>query len=492
MNFKLNRGQIPHASLFLCASLSLHCRRELINLDRTSDANHNCGHPTITSAELLCTLSPPLFGSSGTSPVMSLSPSVSSWDVSAKLALQQRVTLRARRQQRYSRDESALAAALRRTTEYERIFPPRPSIQYATKQLELRVRDAKAHLTELRELLRDDTTDREIHQAALRARWMLERWIKSAEDEPTRPKTTTGRPVTSVPVGPSTQNTRRDTNLAYFFAHSPTRTIASPKTKHRCPSPIEQPRRIYKQNVEPPQLRMWPLTSTLRASMKSKVLPSNSTLFVTNTERSVVPVPPHHISSSPEPKQSHDVDFIPPLAEPPPSQQGIYTSTFPIRSDTPPADSRTRTWHGFAVIYVPSQPSDEELLAVLGADMKTEPMPEYVSYLLNQLEPIGEDVVLPGLSRKESTTSSGFELISRPSIEDYDYPVLPRSRLLVRRSMRFSPQVRPRLGVMSGLRVVCESHSPPPSPPRPAAQELSPRPGVFSKMRRSKAARGLQ
>jgi len=85
------------------------------------------------------------------------------------------VTLRACRQQRYSRDESALAAALRRTADYERIFPPRPSIQYATKQLELRVRDAKARFAELRELLRDDTTHRETHQAALRARWMLER-----------------------------------------------------------------------------------------------------------------------------------------------------------------------------------------------------------------------------------------------------------------------------------------------------------------------------
>jgi hypothetical protein len=490
MNFRLNRGQIPHAFLFLCASWSLHCRRELINLDRTSDANHNCRHPAITSAELLCTLAPPLFGPSGTSPVVSISPSVSSRAVSAKLALQQRVTLCARRQQRYSRDESALAAALRRTTDYGRIFPPRPSIQYAAKQLELRVRDAKARLAELRELLRDDTTDRETHQAALRTRWMLERWIKSAENELTRPNTATGCPVTPGPVGPST---RRDANLAYFFAHSPTRTTASPKTKHRHSSPIEQPRRISKQNVEPPQLRTWPLTSTLRAPMKLKELPSTSTLVVTDTERSVVPNPTHNDSPSPEPQHSHDVDLITPLAGPSPPQQGIYASTFSARPDTPLEDSRTRTWHGFAVIYVPSQPSDEELLAVLGADMETGPMPEYVSYLLNQLEPIGEDVVLPGLSRRESTTSSGFELISRPSIEAYDYPVLPRSRLLIRRSMRVSPQGRPRLGVMSGLRVACESHSSPPSPSRPAGKELaSPRSGVFSKMRWSIAARGHQ
>jgi hypothetical protein len=487
MNFSLKRGQNPHAFPFLCASWLLHCRRELINLDRTSDVNHNCGHPAITSAELLCTVAPP--------PVLSPSPSVSSRTVSAKLALQQRVTLRARRQQRYSRDESALATALGRTTDYERIFPPRPSIQYATKQLELRLRDAKARLVELRELLRDDTTDRETHQAALRTRWMLERWVKSAENELTRANTATC-PVTPDPVGPSTQNTRRDANLAYFFAHSPTRTTASPKTKHRYSSPIEQPRKISKQNVEPPQLRTWPLTSTLHAPMKIKALPSTSTLFVTDSKRSVVPVPPHNLSSSLAPQHSHDVDLISPLVEPSPPQQGIYTSILPALPDNPLEDSRTRTWHGFAVIYVPSQPSDEELLAVLGADMEREPMPEYVSYLLNQLEPIGEDVVLPGLSRRESTTSSGFELISRPSIEAYDYPVLPRSRLLVRRSMqvmRVTPQGRPRLGVMSGLRVACESHSPPPSPSRPAGQGLSsPRSGVFSKMRRSMAVRGHQ
>lgn len=422
---------------------------------------------------------------------MSPPASVSSRNISANLTLQQRVTLRARRQQRYSRDESALAAALRRTAEYERIFPPKPSIQYATKQLELRVRDAKARLAELRELLRDDTTDRETHQAALRARWMLECWIRSAQNELTRPNTAMGCPVTPDPVGPSTQNTRRDANLAYFFAHSPTRITASPVTKHRYPSPIEERRRISKQNVGPPQLRTWPLTSTLRLPMKLKELSSNSTLFATDTERSVVPVPPRNISSSPEPQHSHNVDSISPPAEPSPPQHGIYTSTFPTRPDTPLEDSRTRTWHGFAVIYVPSQPSDEELLAVLGADMEKEPMPEYVSYLLNQLEPIGENVVLPGLSRRESTTSSGFELISRPSIEVYDYPVLPRSRLLVRRSMGVSPQGRPRLGVMSGLRIACESHSPPPSPSRSAGQELasSPRSGVFSKMRRSMAVR---
>ena len=491
MNFRLNRGQISHAFLSLCASWLLHCCRELMNLDRTSDANHNCGRPAITSAELLCTLAPPPFDPSGASPVLSPSSSVPPWSVSAKHALQKRVTLRARRQQRYSRDESALAVALRRTADYERIFPPRPSIQYATKQLELRVRDAKDHLAELRELLRDDTADRETHQAALRARWMLERWVKSAENELTRANTAMGCPVMPEPVAPSNQNTRWDANLAHFFAHSPTRTAASPKTKHRYSGPIEQPRGISKQNVEPLQLRTRPLTSTFHTPMKLKASPSTSIMFVTDSERSVAPVPPHHLSSSLEPQHSHDGDLISPLAEPSPPQRGIYT--FPALPDTPLEDSCTRTWHGFAVIYVPPQPSDEELLAVLGADMETEPMPEYVSYLLNRLEPIGEDVILPGLSRKESTTSSGFELISRPSIEAYEYPVLPRSRLLVRRSMRFSPQGRPRLRVMSGLRVTCESHSPPPSPPIPAGQELvTPRTGVFSKMRRSKVARGHQ
>jgi len=457
-------------------------------LDRTSDASHNCGHPAITSTELLCTLAQPPFCSSGTSQALSPSTSVSPPSISAKLALQKRANLHARRQQRYTRDESVLAAALRRTAEYERIIPPRPPIQYATKQLELRVRDAKARLAELRELLRDDTTGQETHQTALRARWMLERWITSAEIELPRVNSSSVAPDA---VGPSTRSPRRDANLAYFFAHSPTRTTASPKAKHGYPSPIEQPRRIFKQNVEPLQLRTWPLTSTLRAPMKPKAFPSTS--FVTGPEHSVFPLPPYNLSSSPEPQPSHALDLIPPLAEPPPLKRDIPTSTFPALPDTPLEDSRTCSWHGFAVIYLPSQPSDEELLAVLGDDMEAEPMPEYVSYLLNQLEPIGEDVVLPGLSRKESTTSSGFELISRPSIEAYDYPILPRSRLLVRRSMRASPISRGRLGVLSGLRAVYEYHSPPASPSIPAGQDPpSPRTGVFSKVRRSMAVRGHQ
>jgi hypothetical protein len=61
--------------------------------------------------------------------------------------------------------------------------------------------------------------------------------------------------------------------------------------------------------------------------------------------------------------------------------------------DTPLDDSRACTWHGFAVIYMPSQTSDEDALAELGAEMKAEPIPEYVSYLLNRLEPIGEGVL---------------------------------------------------------------------------------------------------
>ena len=449
------------------------------------------GHPSITSAKLLCTLAPPPFGTSGTSPVLSLSPSVPPPSVSARLALQKRENLRAYRQQRYSRDESALAAALRRPAEYERIFPPRPSIQYATKQLELRIDEAKARLADLRELLRDDATDKGTYEASLRARWMLERWIASAKKELPQVNTSTGRPIQPDTVGPSTRNSQRDANLAYFFAHSPTRTTASLMTKHRYSSPIAQPRRMSKQNVEPPLLRKWPLTSTLRAPMKLKAFPSTS--FVTDSERSVVSLSPHSPSSLPNPPHSYDVDLIPPLSEPSSPLQSISTSAFPAVPDTPLDDSQAHAWHGFAVIYMPSQPSDEELLAALSAEMKPEPMPEYVSYLLSQLEPIGEGVILSGLSRKESTTSSGFEFISRPSIDAYDYPVLPRSRLLVRRSMRFPPSARVRLGVLSGLRAVCEYHSPPASPSRPAAQEqVSPRTGVFSKVRRSMAAHGYQ
>ena len=487
---ELQVEQRPNASRLsipLCVSVLHFCRR-LTGLDRTSDASHTLAHPSITSAELLCTLAPPPFGPSGTSSVVSPSPSVPP-PVSARLALQKQSNLRARRQQRYSRDESALAAALRRPAEYERILPPRPSMQYATKQLELRVDDAKARLADLREVLRDDTIDQGTHEASLRARWMLERWITSAEKDLPRVNASMGRSVPPYTAGPSTQNTRRDANLAYFFAHSPTRTTAPSTTKRRHPTPIEQPRRISKQNVEPPQLRKWPLTTTLRAPVKFKAFPSAS--YVTDSKRSIVSPTPHNPSLSPESRHSDDdVDLLPPLSEPSSPLQGSSTSTLSTVPDTPLDDSRACTWHGYAVIYMPSQPSDEEILALLEADMKAEPIPEYVSYLLNRLEPIGEGVVLPGLSRRESTTSSGFEFISRPSIEAYEYPFLPRSRLLVRRSMRFPPSARARLGVLSGLRAVCDYHSPPASPSRPAAQEqASPRSGVFSKVRRSMTVR---
>ena len=478
------RPNAPRLSVPLCVPLLYSCH-ELRSLDRTSNASHTPRHPSITSAELMCTLAPPPFRPSGTSPAFS-PPSASPSNVSARLALQKQANLRARREQRYSRDESALDAALRRPAEYERIFPPRPSTQYVTKQLELRVNEAKARLSELCELLRDDATDRGTHEASLRARWMLERWITSAEKELPRINSSTSCSVSPGAAGSSTQNTRRDANLAYFFTHSPTRTASSPMAKRRYSSPIEQPRRISKQTVEPPLLRKWPLTSTLREPMKLKAFPST---YVTDSKRSIMSLPPHNPPSSPELRHSHDVDLIPPLSEPSSPIQGISTSTFPAAPDTPLDDSRACPWHGFAVIYTPSQPSDEELLAVLSAGMKAEPMPEYVSYLLNRLESIGEGVVLPGLSRKESTASSGFEFIARPSIEAYDYPFLPRSRLLVRRSMRFPPSARARLGVLSGLRAVCE-YSPPTSPSRPAAQEqASPRSGVFSKVRRSMTAR---
>ncbi|KAH9997169.1 hypothetical protein BJV74DRAFT_883497 [Russula compacta] len=453
-----------------------------------SDIGAIYGQPSITSAELLCTLATPPSQSFGKSPVLS-SP-VPSSTVSARLALQKRATLRARRQQRYSREEFALVAALRRPAEYEGSFSSRPSMQYAIKQLSLRLSDAKTRLAELRQLLQDDTTDQVTHQALLRTRWMLERWIASAEKDLPHAGTSTGRPAPSDAVIPSTRKTRKDANLAYFFSHSPTRTTTS-LIQPRFSRSIQQTRMISKHNVEPPQLRKWPLTTTLRAPMKLKPFPS--TPHVTNCELSLVSLTPQRPPSPPEPTYFRKIDVDSLVTEPSSTPQGIYTApTFPNVPVTPLDDTQARTQPGFAVIYVPAQPSDEELLAALSADMEAEPMPEYVSYLLNQLEPIGHGVVLPGLSRKGTTTTSGFELISRPSIEAYEYPVLPRSRLFVRRNMRVPP-ARTRLSILSGLCALREDPSLSVFPRSPAAQDqASPRSGLFSKMRQSMIARGHQ
>lgn len=491
MNFRPNKGDILLISPFLCASVVLYPRNALIRLGRSSDTSHNSSYPSITSAELLCTLTSPPFAPPGISLDYSPSPQVSSPNISTKLVLQRRANLRARRHQRYSRDESALATALRGPAEYERLFPSRPSTQYAVKQLELRINDAKARLAELRVLLRDDTTDRVTHQTLLRTRWMLERWVSSVEKEALHACASTSRPVPPDPVIPSTRPTRQDTNLAYFFAHSPTR-MATPRSQHKRSSLIESPRRIARHNVEPPQLRTWPLTTTLRVPMKLKAFPPGT--YGTNSQRSIASPTPNDPPSSPELSSSDEVDSMPPFSEPSSPIQATSTMpSFPPILDTPVDDSRTRTWSGFAVIYAPLQPSDEELLAAFSANMATVPMPEYVSYLLDQLEPIGEGVFLPGISRRPTTTSLGFEMVSRPSIEVYEYPVLPRSRLLVHRSVGILPPVRTRLGILSGPRAVREDSSIPESPGiSPAQGRVSPRSGVFSKMRRSMTMRACQ
>jgi hypothetical protein len=490
MNFRSNKCLTRLIFLFLCVWFSVSSRNRLILLDRTLETGQNSGHAEVSSAEIPCALAPPPLLPFGTSPVLLSSSPMSSSNVGTRSALQKRANLLSRRQQRYSREESTLATALRRLAEYERLFPPRPSMQYATKQLELRVKDAATHLGEIRELLRDDTTDRATHQALLRTRWMLERWISSAKKESLHACTSTGRLIPPDPAVPYTRQSRQDANLAYFFAHSPTQTATS-RLHRRYSSRIEQPRTISKRNIEALQLRKWPLTTTLRAPMKLKSFSPIS--HDTISERSTITSSPDNFPSFPEQLHSSEAESVLSVSEPPsPVQATSILSSFPPIPDTPIDDSLTRTWPGFAVIYTPPQPSDEELLAALNADMEVQPMPEYVSYLLDQLEPIGEGLFLPGLSRRGTTTSSGFEFISRPSIEVYEYPVLPRSRLLVRRSMRIPP-VRTRLGILSGLRAVCEEPSHPASPDSaPAQGQGSPRTGVFSKMRRSMTAMGHQ
>ena len=455
--------------------LSLYSYSELTRAHRTSDTSHTFGYP-ISSAKPLRASS--TLESSHTPLVRLPSPSAPSDGVSSRLALQRRTNLRLHRQQRYSRDESALAATLRRPAEYERVLPPRPSSQYAVRQLEIRVTDAKARLAEVRELLRDETTDQATHQALLRNRWMAEHWIAAAEAELSRADALVGELLPLDAAQPPARKARLDANLAYFFAHSPTRTTAF-STQNKPPGPLGPPRLISKRDVEPPQLRAWPLTTTLREPMKLRIF--RSTPYDTGLQPSGATHSPSPPVSPQQQRRPEKLDLGLPISEP----STDTTSSL----DTPLDDSSLYSWPGFADIYVPTLLSDEELLAALGADIEKEPMPAYVTYLLDRLESIGEGVGLSVLSRRESTTSSAFEFVSRPSIEVYEYPVLPRSRLLVRRSMRFrSPQTG--LKILSGLCPVREDSGPqtPPRSPISPTQSYH-RSGVFAKVRRSMTAR---
>ncbi|KAH9032682.1 hypothetical protein EDB85DRAFT_2145430 [Lactarius pseudohatsudake] len=446
----------------------------------TSDTGHTFGYPSIGSAKPL--RASPTLESPDTPLIRPRSPSAPTSGLPSRLTLQRRANIRTRRQQQYSRVESALAASLRRPAEYERLFPQKPSSQYAVRQLEIRVNDAKARLAEVRELIQDEATDEAAHQALLRTRWMAERWIAATEAELSRAGPLVGNSVPLDAVQPPVRKTRRDANLAYFFAHSPTRTTAF-STHHKAPGPLDHhPRLISKRDVEPPQLRMWPLTSTLREPIKLKTFPSTPYDLRPQPSSPTLPPPSPPVSGQQQ-RRPDKLDLGSPEYEPTDTTASL---------DTPLDDSSLYSWPGFADIYVPPHLSDEELLAALSADMKEEPMPAYVTFLLDQLEAIGEGVSLPGLSRKGSTTLSAFEFISRPSIEVYEYPVLPRSRLLVRRSMRFrAPQTGSRF--LSGLRPVREDPRPETSPRSPASpNQTYPRSSVLAKVRRSMMARGRE
>ena len=466
---------------------------ELTRAHRTSDTSHTFGYPPIASAKPLRV--PSIFESPHVPSVLPRSPSPPPDGVPSRLTLQRRANLRMRRQQRYSRDELALAASLRRPAEYERVFPPRPSSQYAVRQLEIRVTDAKARLAEVRELLRDETTDQATHQSLLHTRWMAERWVAAAEAELSRAGALMGNSVPLEAAQPPARKTRRDANLAYFFANSPTRTTAL-STQKKPRGFLDHPRLISKRNVEPPQLRTWPLTATLREPMKLRTF-FPSTPHDIGSQPSGAILPPSPPVSLQQQRGPVKPDMGLPVSEPSLASDPSDTTSLPDDTtslpDTPLDDSSLYAWPGFADIYVPPHLSDEELLAALGADMEAGPMPAYVTYLLDRLEAIGEGMSLSVLSRRESTTSSAFELISRPSIEVYEYPVLPRSRLLVRRSMRFrSPHTG--LRILSGLRPVREDPGPQTSPHSPitSPQTYHRSSSVLAKVRRSMAARGRE
>ena len=100
-----------------------------------------------------------------------------------------------------------MATVLRRPAEYGQIFLSRHLTQYAVKQLELHISNAKARLAELHELLPvlwDDTTDQVTYQVLLRTWWMLERWVSSVKKEALCASTSTGRPILPDPVIHST------------------------------------------------------------------------------------------------------------------------------------------------------------------------------------------------------------------------------------------------------------------------------------------------
>ncbi|KAI0049440.1 hypothetical protein FA95DRAFT_873827 [Auriscalpium vulgare] len=391
-------------------------------------------------------------------------------------------TLKARRLERYEREEAALRISLQRT----RPSPSAHALQVAqleltTAMFDARARDTKARLEELRALLATPEESAKMESMAredlLKRRWMDERWVVAAEQTQKAAEQTQNvleRNMDSLLAtkenqssnSSSTLRARKEANLAKFFARSPTTTSALPRRRRMID---EEPRRISHRDVEPYRLRTWPLDAYLRRPLNIGSLSFNLPVPVSPTTSST----PRRSPKRPSPIECP----LPPVIELEVSPPTTTSAAFPGSRHTATATNRSSTasslssseWppSGYATIFCVVPRSHAEILADASPGFQ---LPDYVAGLLADFSHIKDDITLPlasdltskQLQQRQSMDSyeSGV-LVARPSADHYEYEPEPKS---FRRSFRLSISGRahsPNTHHLQAIREDSEGHSSP-------------------------------
>ncbi|KAI0316733.1 hypothetical protein OF83DRAFT_1193314 [Amylostereum chailletii] len=379
--------------------------------------------------------------------------------------------LHIRHQERYSRDESALAAAIRDPIPE---FSPRQLQKFelakASSLLRARAQEARERLVAIRTRMANENLGGEELRELQRERWMEERWVVAAEDEEKRVANVASGlsasqkqsvPSPSEAIPPPTEQARREANLAKFFARSPTQTTS--RTRRRVVHPL-QTRVLTRRNVEPPQLRMWPIGADLKRSARSprprsldsSTLPPSFTAAAlghgsiprrSRTNHAPLPLQSVQEDETLQPDWVHSAPptnsfFRRPQTASSESSDGISLQDL----DAFPSVVDSNPWEGSATIYYVTRPrTREEILEGL----LPFPMPDYVHKLMDAFDDIDEDVSLatfsPSIANKltfsrprSSVDRDSLDspvLLSRPSVDSYQYSSPP-----TRLSMTITPR----------------------------------------------------
>ncbi|TFY51105.1 hypothetical protein EVG20_g11164, partial [Dentipellis fragilis] len=154
------------------------------------------------------------------------------------------------------------------------------ALELAAARLQARAQEARDRVAALREVMADEGLDNATYERLQRERWLEERWLAKAKAEAEAKQPAAGekenvRPAADADAehgggGGGENDARRHANLARFFAKSPTQTAILSSHRTMLRSPLPEPRVIASpKDIEPPQLRSWPLSETLRQPMKT-------------------------------------------------------------------------------------------------------------------------------------------------------------------------------------------------------------------------------